>query len=284
MDYKIRAESGRQLLARLSSRPSLKGLDERLLGADGPFPHDVIEITGEASVGKSMLVLQWIARAILSPPRGGLGIEVLFIDADHHQPLLMIVKLLQARMKAFLAPTAGLRLNASLIEDSIKDALKRLTVIDVYDSTNLFTALLALDTMLLSKPQVSMVVVDSLPAFYWSDRLSGGVPHMDSYLKRLLVALQKSTKEHKVTTVFTRPSYFQSAAPSRFKPKGDSGESTRIVSLSRVERSETGECSKDVTPGSKQETSHNNFCATVRSAFGVSSHKYFISKEGMNWF
>lgn len=73
MDYQVRAESGRQLLARLSSRPSLKGLDSRLLGAEGPQPYDVIEITGDASVGKSMLLLQWVARAILSPPRGGLG-------------------------------------------------------------------------------------------------------------------------------------------------------------------------------------------------------------------
>lgn len=73
MNYQIKAESGQQLLARLSSRPSLSGLDELLLGADGPLSRDIIEIAGEASVGKSMLVLQWIARAILSPPRGGLG-------------------------------------------------------------------------------------------------------------------------------------------------------------------------------------------------------------------
>lgn len=77
MDYQIRAESGRQLLARLSSRPSLKGLDERLLGPNGPSPQDVIEIVGETSVGKSVLVLQWVARAILSPPRGGLGMNVM---------------------------------------------------------------------------------------------------------------------------------------------------------------------------------------------------------------
>lgn len=77
MDYQIRAESGRQLLARLSSRPSLKGLDERLLGPNGPLPQDVIEIVGETSVGKSVLVLQWVARAILSPPRGGLGMNVM---------------------------------------------------------------------------------------------------------------------------------------------------------------------------------------------------------------
>ncbi|XP_026291064.1 DNA repair protein XRCC2 isoform X2 [Frankliniella occidentalis] len=285
MDFQVRAESGKQLLARLSTRPSLKGLDERLLGVDGPLPHDVIEITGDVSVGKSVLALQWVTRAILSPPRGGLGVEVLLIDADHHQSLFTLVQLLQARMKAFTAQTSGLRLTSSLVETSIKDALKRLTIINVYDSTNLYTAILALDKMLLSKPQISMVVVDSLTAFYWSDRLAGGLQHMDSYLRRLLSALQKSTKEHKVMVVFTRPSYFQSAARSRFKMKEDNGESTRLVSLNRLEKDISGGSSKD---GDNQSATNkdmieNIFSATIRSAYGQKILKYHITKEGMQW-
>jgi len=75
------------------------------------------------------------------------GVEILLIDTDHHQPLFMLVHYLQACMKSFMAQTPGLKLNSSLIETSIKDALKRLTIINVYDSTSLFTALLALDTV-----------------------------------------------------------------------------------------------------------------------------------------
>lgn len=283
MDYQIKAESGRQLLARLSTRPGLGGLDERLLGPAGPLPHDVIEITGEPSVGKSVLALQWVARAILSPPRGGLGVEVLLIDADHHQPLFVLVRLLQSCMKAFMSKTPGLRLNSSLVETSIKDALKRLTIVSVYDSTNLYTALLGLDMMLLSKPQMSMVVIDSLPAFYWSDRLSGGLPHMDSYLKRLLTVLQNSTKQHKVTVVFTRPSHFQSAVPSRFRSKDDTVGSTRLITLSRVDDANTGESSKGSGTSLPRQNCQSTFCAVIRSAYGQSSHKYLINKDGLTW-
>ncbi|XP_034235349.1 DNA repair protein XRCC2-like [Thrips palmi] len=282
MDYQIRAESGRQLLARLSSRPSLKGLDERLLGPDGPAPQDVIEIVGENSVGKSVLALQWVARAILSPPRGGLGVEILLIDADHHQPLFMLIQYLQARMKSFVAQTPGLKLNSSLIETSIKDALKRLTIINVYDSTSLYTALLALDTILVSKPQISMVVVDSLPAFYWADRLSGGLQHMDSYLRQMLSALQKSTRAHKVTVAFTRPSYFQSAAPSRFRSKDDSGASTVFINLNRFEdeASENNTSGKQPVQGMKLT---NLYCATVRTPQGLRVHRYHFTKDGIVW-
>lgn len=76
------------------------------------------------------------------------GVEVLLIDTDHHQPLVILVRLIEARMKEFIAkaPTSSrLKLSSSLVETSIKDALKRLTILNAYDSTNLYTALLALD-------------------------------------------------------------------------------------------------------------------------------------------
>lgn len=75
------------------------------------------------------------------------GVEVLLIDTDHHQPLFVLDRLLQARMKQFMAKTPGLKLNPSLVESSVKDAMSRLTILNVYDSTNLLTALLALDTV-----------------------------------------------------------------------------------------------------------------------------------------
>lgn len=128
-----------------------------------------------------------------------------------------------------------------------------------------------------------MVVVDSLTAFYWSDRLSGGLQHMDSYLKRILSALQKSTKEHKVTVVFTRPSYFQSAAPPRFQPKGESGGSTRLISLSRFENNKSGESCEETQSGSSNQVHQSIFNATVRSALGQTSFNYRISKDGIKW-
>lgn len=139
--------------------------------------------------------------------------------------------------------------------------------------------------MLLSKPQISLVVVDSLPAFYWADRLSGGLQHMDSYLKHLLSALQKSTADHKVTVVFTRPSHFQSGSQSRYKSKDNSGQSTVFISLNReVKPSQQGECSKSNTNNaSAQGVVENLFCATVRTAYGQKSYNYRTAKDGVVW-
>lgn len=127
-----------------------------------------------------------------------------------------------------------------------------------------------------------MVVVDSLPAFYWADRLSGGLQHMDSYLRQMLSALQNSTKTHKVTVAFTRPSYFQSAAPSRFRSKDDSGVSTVFINLNRFD-DETGDSSSAGNQPVQGMKLRNLYCATVRNCQGLSVNKYHFTKDGMIW-
>lgn len=99
MTGRCKAESGLQLLSRLSARPSLLHLDD-VLFPDGPKPGDVIQISGEVSVGKSMLLLKLLTKCLLPKEQesiqiGGLGAGVILIDTDHNISIIRLATFIE---------------------------------------------------------------------------------------------------------------------------------------------------------------------------------------------
>ncbi|BFZ05987.1 hypothetical protein BsWGS_09025 [Bradybaena similaris] len=62
-------------------------------------------------------------------------------------------------------------LTAQEIEDLVQEALGRVQVLQVVSSDQLFISLLALEHTLSHDPLLSLVVIDTISAFYWSDKL-----------------------------------------------------------------------------------------------------------------
>lgn len=96
---KINAESGFQLMCRFNSRTSLLHLDD-VLFPDGPRPGDIIQISGESTVGKSFLLMKFLAKALLPKTYngvelGGLGASVIVIDTDNGISILKLVCLME---------------------------------------------------------------------------------------------------------------------------------------------------------------------------------------------
>lgn len=168
----VKTESGIDLLQRLSVRPKLLGLQNEVFGENGPQPGDVIEVAEKNTNLKTVLLTQWIIRCILPSiwkgiPIGGLEVGVVFLSTDHHFSLLNLVTVLERRLKRTLRkfhellPASGL----SMIAEIVKDSLKRLSVYESFNKTELLFNFCSTKTYILSHPQSSVVMLDRYSFF-----------------------------------------------------------------------------------------------------------------------
>ncbi|KAJ9582041.1 hypothetical protein L9F63_003624 [Diploptera punctata] len=234
MDYECKAESGLQLLARLSSRPDIHGLDEKLFSGGLHFG-DVVEITGDIGSGKTLLITQLLAKCLLPKSMfeidiGGLGAGAIIINSDHHFQLLKLVSIMESTFEE------NQQLDSSTIEKIIKTALANLIVLNCYDRVQLLVTFHSLDNILSSNKNISLIVVDSLSAFYWQDIVISGIHKMDFYLKKTLKTLQSCIQEHKIVIIYTKQAHFVSKI--NFVPESSKsvlGNITHRVQLNRME-------------------------------------------------
>jgi hypothetical protein len=163
----VKTESGIDLLQRLSVRPKLIGLQTEVFGENGPQPGDVIEISEKNTNLKTVLLTQWIIRCILPSiwkgiKIGGLEVGVVFLSTDHHFSLLNLVTVLERTLKRNLRqyheflPASGI----SIVEEIVKDSLKRLSVYESFNKTELLFNFCSTKTYILSHPKSSVVMLD----------------------------------------------------------------------------------------------------------------------------
>ena len=207
MSNSIKSESGIDLLQRLAVRPKLAGLDVEIFGKNGPLPGDIIEVNERGSCGKTLLLTQWIVKCIL-PLKwkdltiGGLDVGVVLISTDHHFMILHLVTLMERRLKRILRSQPGT--GTSIMQEIIQDSLKRLSVYKSFSKPQLLFNLCSVKTYILSHPQSSVVVIDSLTAFYWEDRLTtSSLQSLEKYCSALLKNLMEKLKQTNITIIYT---------------------------------------------------------------------------------
>lgn len=59
---------------------------------------DVVELHGAEGTGKTEALYHLIVRCLLPANRGGLEVEVVFVDTDYHFDTLRLVTILEARL------------------------------------------------------------------------------------------------------------------------------------------------------------------------------------------
>ncbi|NXP48292.1 XRCC2 protein, partial [Heliornis fulica] len=213
-----RAESGTQLLARLEGRSSLKNLEPSLFAEEGsPVHGDVIEFHGPEGTGKTEMLYHLIARCIIPKAGGGLEAEVMFIDTDYHFDMLRLVTILEKRV-------------AQSTEETIKQCLGRLFLVNCNSSTQLLLTLYSLENMFCSHPSLCLLILDSLSAFYWIDRSNGGesLKLQEMNLKKCANFLEKLVSEHHLALFATTQALMQKSAnaaesffPSKLQHEAD---------------------------------------------------------------
>ncbi|XP_067011496.2 DNA repair protein XRCC2 [Anabrus simplex] len=267
MDISCKAESGLQLLARLHLRPDLKGLDA-VLFENGPNPNDIIEISGDPSSGKTLMIMQFLVKCLLPSQWldysiGGLNAGAVMINTDHHFNLLKLVNLMEAWLvKSAVVPvTSASKLTNLVIEEIIKDSLKRLTILSCHDSTQLFVTFYSLESILSTNTNISLILLDSISAYYWQDTMVGGLQKMDSYLNRILKTSCKCIGEYKVVFIYTKPMYFRSKS-SELPNCSNNGQLTHRIILSKIQ---------DV------------YCASINTRHERKMNTYLIEECGICW-
>ncbi|PNF41895.1 hypothetical protein B7P43_G15549 [Cryptotermes secundus] len=279
MDYHCKAETGVQLLARLSSRPSLTSLNETLF-PDGLNLGNVTEISGNSGSGKTTLITQFLVKCLLPKTWnefeiGGLGAGAIIINTDHHFQILKLVGtmeslLMNCRESSNSEIQYQKHIDSSTIEKIIKESLSNLIILNCYDSLHLFVTFHSLENILSSNANTSLIIIDSITAYYWQDAAAaGGILKMNSYLKKTLKALQACVEEYKVIIIYTKQTHFQSKVSFTEDTTATPGlgNITYKIHLNRVEGKETEDL----------------FFAEVSTTATKHVHQYTISKEGLLW-
>ncbi|XP_004476363.1 DNA repair protein XRCC2 [Dasypus novemcinctus] len=203
-----RAESGTELLARLEGRSSLKEIEPYLFAdEESPMHGDILEFHGPEGTGKTEMLYHLTARCILPKSEGGLEVEVLFIDTDYHFDMLRLVTVLEHRL-------------SQSSEEIIKYCLGRFFLVYCCSSTQLLLTLYSLETMFCSHPSLCLLILDSLSAFYWIDRVNGGesVNLQESTLKKCSQFLEKLVNEFRLVLFATTQSIMQKTSNSTEGP------------------------------------------------------------------
>ncbi|XP_063984401.1 DNA repair protein XRCC2-like [Diachasmimorpha longicaudata] len=197
METQRTAESGFGFLARLASKPRFLNIETKLF-PNGLLSKQTVEICGDTSTSKTLLLSQLMTKCLLPPAVGGLGVKILLFNTDHH--FLMI--------KLFTLMSGILKNNWGKSDDEademIRDSLSNLTIINCYNYSQLMVSLHSLDLILLRNGAVSLMMMDSISSFYWVHRERNGLCSLEHYVKGLLKIVQKHTLQANVSLIYTK--------------------------------------------------------------------------------
>lgn len=208
-DFRQR-ESGTELLARLKGRRSLKHLEPRLFTEEGLLNHgNTVEFHGPEGAGKTEMLYHLVASCILPESKGGLQVEVVFVDTECHFDMLRLVTVLEHCL-------------AQSTEESVKQCLGRLFIVHCSSSTQLLLLFQSLESMVCSHPALCLLIVDSMSAFYWIDRLSGGesFSQQEANLRHCIECLENLLSEYQLVLIATTQALMRGRDPEAARPDG----------------------------------------------------------------
>lgn len=191
-----RIESGVHLFARIAQRPNLDRLNEVIFWNGGPYPAQLVEITGEPSTGKTMLVTDLLAKCILPICYKGKNSGAIIINTDHHFDLFKLISVMEYYLKKSGKSTSY----KSIIEKS----LDNLIVLNCYSSEQLEATFLNLETIILQNNNISLLVVDSIAAYYWLERGNSNLS-FNAYYSQIISKLHGIAKQLNVSVIYTKP-------------------------------------------------------------------------------
>lgn len=144
---------------------------------------DVVEIQGPAASGKSHFIYHLLATCVLPPSFnlaevGGWACAAVLVDADGKFSIKRFRHLLLARLSKSIPVTSGLSTPSSdghAVEELVVQCLSRLHIFRPQSSAQVATTLMHLPEYHSAHPslrseEIGLLAVDSLSAFYWSDR------------------------------------------------------------------------------------------------------------------
>ncbi|XP_053674679.1 uncharacterized protein LOC128724985 [Anopheles nili] len=190
-------------------------LHATLFPDDGLRSGELVEISGDSNSGKSLLLLELIARAILPINCGGLERGALLIDCENSFNRSVLLNIMEKHMlnnaePALVGTLADLRQKKTLQQES----LTRLHLITCYSLEQFDLTLLSLPQLFHNHKDIAFVLIDSIATFYWNKCTPTKLVRQDSYLRGHCATLNKLAKTCKKIFLFTKPAHFPSNSGS----------------------------------------------------------------------
>ncbi|XP_059047509.1 DNA repair protein XRCC2-like [Achroia grisella] len=202
----IKVESGVQLLARLTKKTEIEGFYPVLFNS-GPKFNEVIEMLSNISM--STLLIDMICEALLPIRLGGSQLSVLIFNTDGDLNYDALIKCLRKKICSCLSYEPSEIYNTEQFKSLFNETICNLHILEIYDATQFYTTMYNLENILTEHSDISLVIIDTLTAFYWSEQ-GYKITKMDLYLRNLLQIIRKVMKDYKITVLYTRPEYFTS--------------------------------------------------------------------------
>jgi DNA-repair protein XRCC2 len=209
---KIPEETAAQLFTRLGAKHYLHALNSPLFQdlQDGQIQSgDVVELFGDEGTAKTEMLLNILTSCIQTQC-------VIFIDTDCHFPMLRLVQIIEYH----LFSSDSQDISADNREKRIKDCLSRLYYFRCHSSIELVATLESLHAMLARKPEICCLMIDSISAFYWQDKLIlGETPNSQEYHQRKVVdAIKDLIASYSLAVFATRGMFVGASGRNRDDP------------------------------------------------------------------
>lgn len=204
MAVKLTIESGVQLLARLTKRPNIKKFYPALF-PDGPTHGDLIEIFSDTCT--SYFLIDVISELLINTKLNDVPPEILIFDTDGNLNYDELINVVTKKIWTASSDTHNTDSGNVGLKREVEKTMARLHILNIYDATQFNTTIYNLENALVEHPNISMIIFNTLTAFYWSEQ-GFKITKMDLYTKNLINRIQKVTKEYKIICMYTRPEYF----------------------------------------------------------------------------
>lgn len=204
---KFKIESGVQLLARLTKKVEIKDFYTNLF--QGGLMHgDAVEIFSDVST--SNLLVDIISDALIPNKINGEPIGVLMFNTAGKFIYEELMKTLQTKISLRMETCIDDEIRQSNLDRMLHKTLSNFFILEIYDAMQFYTTIHNLENVLIKHSNISLILFDTLTAFYWSEQ-GFKITKMDIYLRNLLRMIQNVSKEYKVILIYTRPGYFSSS-------------------------------------------------------------------------
>lgn len=242
------------------------------------FPGDVIEILGDSNCGKTELLYHLCAKATFPPfwkgiELNGLELSVLFIDTDQKFSFIRLMTILENRLSTAVTSTTERPSNNDTIE-FLKTCLSRVKVINCKSTDDLIITLHGLDEILSSQEElISLILIDSVSAFYWADKMSYMDPPKKfyDYYAKLAKASQHALNTFKMVLVATKQSLVQSnnATENDYNFMGRAWEKLVTKSLKLIPTPSINETKLEIVI-----LSNDKDCVTINACIDICGLKF----------
>ena len=211
-----------QLLARLGAKPLLTGLEHSLFNGGAPPTKSIIELYGEDGCGKTEMLMHLVANCILPDvweglQLDGLGVAVILVDTDYHFSMLRLATVLELRIKRAKEEDSVKKRAMQVVEAPEEDTeafistcLNKLYVVRCNSSSQLILTLHSLEALLQNKPDICVMMIDSISAFYWIDRSNGAdnFTAQETNQRQIVQVLYKLVNDYSLICFATKPAIF----------------------------------------------------------------------------